>query len=412
MKGAEIALVSGTRLKVGRSDECDIVLADATLPEVAFELDVAETEVTLVRAEGKSVEMRPFEIQDFGTTAIAIGPAEGEWEPLTRPEPPPPEKDESAEASSEEASASDSPSEPTVPAEPEEPAQQETSEEPPKKRRSILVMLLLLLTLVLLGAAAALWFLWGRDVDWKNFDFEREKARVFGDTGREDQAKSAEKAPPFDLTVLVKQYGLVLVETNGVRTLTGNLSRRAERLALRALVLANDPHVRLNLTDNETMNTAANETLFACADGAIKAVATSNHVVKLSGFAPTPEALERVLRALDADVKGIEKIDTAQVLVGGPAPAPVADTPFAREEVGPVTADTTAPSARAPRAKRGARKQDYPIAGILTVPFPCVIMRDGSRLMEGAQIGGAILEKIAVDHLKLREGGREIEWRP
>ena len=411
MKGAEIALVSGTRLKVGRSDECDIVLADATLPEVAFELDVAETEVTLVRAEGKRVEMRPFEVQDFGTTAIAIGPAEGEWEPLTRPEPPPPEKDESAEASSEEAAASEEPSEPSEPSEPEKPAEPEKSEEPPKKRRSILVVLLLLM-LVLLGVLAALWFLWGRDVDWKNFNFEREKARVFGDTGRDDQAKSAEKAPPFDLAVLVKQYGLVLVETNGVKTLTGNLSHRAERLALRALVLANDPHVRLNLTDDETMNAAANETLFACADGAIKAVATSNHVVKLSGFAPTPEALEKVLRALDADVKGIKKIDTAQVLVGGPAPAPVADTPFVREEVGPTKSDVTALPARAPRAKRGARKQDYPIAGILTVPFPCVIMRDGSRLMEGAQIGGATLEKIAVDHLKLREGGREIEWRP
>ena len=53
MKGAEIALVGGTRVKVGASDACDIVVADATLGEVAFELDVTESGVTLIRPDGK-----------------------------------------------------------------------------------------------------------------------------------------------------------------------------------------------------------------------------------------------------------------------------------------------------------------------------------------------------------------------
>ncbi len=402
MKGAEIALVAGTRLKVGRGDDCDIVLADASLPEFAFELDVSETGVTLVRATGEMVTMRPFEIQDFGTTAVAIGPAEGAWEPLVRPEP-----------------VSEAEEIPAVPTEtvPETKSSVESEEpvEEPKKRRGCLLVLVGAFVL-LLGLLAAVWFLWGRNVDWRHFNLAEEqariKARVFGDTANassKTNVKTRPEAPAVNLTLLVKQHGLALTETNGVKTLSGNLQHRAERLALRALVLADNPQVRLNLTDDETMNAAANETLLACSDGAIKAVSSSNCVVKLEGFAPSPDALERVLRALDADVRGVKKIDTTQVAVGGTAPAPVAETPFVKE----IEPSVAVPlPVRTTRTNRRPTKHDYPIAGILTVPFPCVIMRDGSRLTEGAQIGGATLEKIEADHLVLREGGRTIEWRP
>ena len=52
------------------------------------------------------------------------------------------------------------------------------------------------------------------------------------------------------------------------------------------------------------------------------------------------------------------------------------------------------------------------IAGILTAPYPCVVMRNGHRVMEGAQIGTAILEKIEADRLVLSEAGKTFEWRP
>ena len=398
MKGAEIALVAGTRLKVGRGDDCDIVLADATLPEFAFELDVSDTGVTLVRATGEMVTMRPYEVQDFGTTALALGPAEGVWEPLVRPEPVP-----------ETETPPEMKPEPTEPVETPEPPVEEPT---PEKSRGCLFPLLML-ALLLVGLFGALWFIWGRHVDWRHFNFSEEQARikacVFGDTGVEKQKKSA-SAPAVNVPQLAKQYGLVFVVTNGVKTLEGNLARRAERLAVRALVLANDPQVRFKVTDNETINASANETLLACSDGALKAVATSNRVIKLEGYAPSPDALERVLRALDTDVKGIEKIDTTQVSVGGTAPANVAETPFVQEI--PVAVEKPRTPVRGTQTNRGATKRDYPIAGILTRPFPCVILRDGSRLTEGAQIGGATLEKIEADHLVMREGGRTIEWRP
>ena len=406
MKGAEIALVAGTRLKVGRGDVCDIVLADASLPEFAFELEVTETGVTLVRATGEMVTMRPFEVQEFGTTAVAVGPADGAWEPLVWPSAAPKADETSVE-------------EPAAVAEPVADAAVEAAA--PKTGRGCLFVLAVLL-LCLTGLLAAAWFFWGQHVDWRHFNLAEEqariKARVFGDAATaspKQKGKTRSETPTVNLTLLVKQQGLKLVETNGVKTLSGNLASRAERLALRAHVLADDPQVRLNLTDNETMNTAANETLQACSDGAIRAVSTSNCVVTLEGFAPTPEALERVLRALDADVRGLAKIDASRVAVGGTAPTSVAETPFVKEPAAagvlPSTA-ATSPMQRTARANRRAAKFDYPIAGILTVPFPCVIMRDGSRLTEGAQIGGATLEKIEADHLTLREGTRTIDWRP
>ena len=86
-KGAEVALIEGTRVKVGSSSTCDIVLPDASLAEEAFELDVSESMVTLITPDGTQSQLTPFEIRDFGTTAVAIGPADEAWGELVRPAP-------------------------------------------------------------------------------------------------------------------------------------------------------------------------------------------------------------------------------------------------------------------------------------------------------------------------------------
>jgi len=102
------------------------------------------------------------------------------------------------------------------------------------------------------------------------------------------------------------------------------------------------------------------------------------------------------LRALAADVKGVERLDTTGVIVGGPAP----------------TAAAT-PSVQATRTRTAkASSPDYPIAGILTAPYPCVVLRNGLRLTEGASIGTALLVKIEADKLTLKDGGATVEWKP
>ena len=82
LKGAEIALVAGTRVKVGSGDGCDVLVADPTLGKTSFELDVGEDEVTIVTPDGTAKTMLDFEAREFGSSAFAIGPAEGAWQEI------------------------------------------------------------------------------------------------------------------------------------------------------------------------------------------------------------------------------------------------------------------------------------------------------------------------------------------
>jgi len=45
-------------------------------------------------------------------------------------------------------------------------------------------------------------------------------------------------------------------------------------------------------------------------------------------------------------------------------------------------------------------------------PYPCVVLRTGLRLAEGAQIGTATIVRIEADRLILRDGKTEFAWRP
>ena len=101
--------------------------------------------------------------------------------------------------------------------------------------------------------------------------------------------------------------------------------------ASRALATAADPRCKFDVTDDETLLNNSQELLFAYTEGALKAVSASNRVVAITGYAPSPAALERAIRALNADVKGIEKLDTTTVSLGGTAPAAVADSAFVKE---------------------------------------------------------------------------------
>lgn len=381
MKGAEIALVNGLRLKFGSSPDCDIVIADASLGGVAFELDVSESGVTMVEPGGEAVPLTAFEIRDVGTTAFAIGPEEGKWDELTRPEPKTESPSAEETASSETAPAETAPSE-SAAAEPAEEPPAESSVVVTEKRKPgfvwiVVAVLILLLALLLFNG-------------WR-----RHARRVT------DAARQAETAHVVTLRDIADEHGLRLDESGGKPVLSGNLSRRTERQAIRALALATDDRVSLDLTDDESLLVAANELLFACTDGAMKAVAATNRAVTVAGYAPDVKALERAIRALAEDVKGLERLDTAAVTVGGNPPKGVAGSAFAATG-----------AAHEPPVKPLKPRTDYPIAGILTTPYPCVVLRDGLRLAEGAQIGSAVLVRIEADRLTLKEGAREFEWRP
>ena len=85
--GAEVALIEGVNVKLGRSDECDIVVADQTLPDVACELEVGSEKVMLLLPGGGQERLEPLRVKVFETTAIAIGPADAPWGNLIWPSP-------------------------------------------------------------------------------------------------------------------------------------------------------------------------------------------------------------------------------------------------------------------------------------------------------------------------------------
>ncbi len=391
LKGAEVALVDGRRVSLGSDDACDIVVGDAALAAQACELDVSGTGVTVLTPDGAATALKPFEVRTFGTTAFAVGPVDQPWGDLVYPPPeapaaPPPAPSDDAEE------AADGPAAPA----------------PAPKRRHGCLWALLVLLLLFVGALALLHgFRAPIEARWPQaarFRAEVESA-VQGQWGRwfgTARAPSAPAAKGPTLPELAAQHGLALVETNGVRQLAGNVRRRTERLAIRALALADDPSVQFNLTDDETLRASADELLFVVTEGALKATAASNRVVTLAGYAPSAAKLERALRALAADVPGIERVETKAVQVGGPAPA------------GTVAAEVApdAPKGGRPRAGQERKRTVEPIAGILMHPYPCVVLRTGLRLAEGAQIGTATIVRIEADRLILRDGKTEFAWRP
>ena len=400
MAGAEVALVNGTRVKVGTSDDCDIVIVDASLPD--FTLDVAEGGVTLLTASGETRVLKPFEIEAQGQTAFAIGPSEGAWQPLVRPAPTPvstpaPESEK-----------------PGAAPEPEKPADAEKKQEdtpvPEEEKHSrrwgcgCLGGCLVLLLLLLLAFLA--WYFWPQvqeryPVVAEHVETTIVKVRGWVMSATAKQEVVVPKSGPT-LEEIARQYGLALLRKGEKPLLKGNVRLRTERLAIRALALNENVLTEFDLTDDESLKAASDELLFVVTEGALKAVAASNRVVDISGYAPNAAELERAIRALNADVPGIDRLETAAVQVGGTPPQAVAKTKFAAPAVKAAAAPNAAPVA----------KKDYPIAGIITKPYPLVVMRNGLRLAEGAQIGTAIIERIEEDRLVLRDGKTTFEWKP
>ena len=62
---------------------------------------------------------------------------------------------------------------------------------------------------------------------------------------------------------------------------------------------------------------------------------------------------------------------------------------------------------------RGKSPRNYPvIAGILTAPYPCVVLANGMRCVYGAQLGGAEIVEISADSVLLQDEDVLFAWIP
>ena len=393
LKGAEIALVAGTRVKVGSGDGCDILVADPTLGKAAFELDVGEDEVTIVTPDGTAKTMLDFEAREFGSSAFAIGPAEGAWQEIVWGE----EKSEELRVKSEEGNGEVAGEVPPKadPLKDEEDVRPETEDGKKPSRVSCLMSLVLLAVVVILLLLALFWYL-----------------RCYRGCCEE---RSEAVAPRVTLAEVAARYGLSVSETNGQTVVRGDLKTRAERLAATAAAFQAKPGAEMDIVDDESLFEAADALLGLVAQGtSLKVAAATNRVVVLKGTVASADFLRATLAALASDVPGMAKADCSAVACGG---KPLGDewlsrVPQAEKSQPAAVVPATVAAVRVPvRADKPAVPR-LPVCGIVMTPYPCLILKNGSRISEGGAFGGYTVRCITADSLTLTDGARTFEWKP
>ena len=400
--GAEIALPEGVAVTLGKSDDCDIVLADATLPDAALTLAAAADGVTL---DGEA--LAPFAVTERGATAFAVGPADEPWGELKWPEK---EEPKTADERHEEDSASHV----SRPASEEKRAAEEKAPESPaedKKKRHGCLGCLFVLILILIALGALGWFF------RKEAKPYVERARPYADQAlakvaqlvkRSDAAPVAgDTAEEVDwIVVLAERHGLVATNRAGRAVLTGDFATRAARLTATAEAYAACPGIELDFCDDESLKTAAEDTFALVGEPDLRVTAATNRVLALAG---TAVDLRRTLEALAADLPKLRDVDLSGVATrGGAAVADAASEALAADRTG----DPAASRAARLASPAAPAQPTLPVCGILTTPYPCLMLKNGMRVLEGAPLGDSVVLKIEADAVTLTNANGRIVWKP
>lgn len=381
-KGAEARLPEGVAVTLGKGEECDIILADATLPDAPLNLEATPDAVLL---DGERVE--PFHVIERGATAFAVGPADAPWGELVWAKPETPEKPETP----------DNPDIPEKPEKPEAPAE-------PKKHRGCLVWLVLLVLLLLLLLGLGWWL--KKDGRLERFIPQIGTNQHKSEEAEKDLCESVQICGENSLGRLAERFNLTATDNK----LVGNFATRAERLAATAEAYAAQPGIELDFSDDESLRTAAEDTLALIGETGLRVAAATNRVVALAG---TPFNLRRALEALSADLPKLENVDVAGISLA----AKNAEIAKNEDEV----IESGSDSLRSLRSLRQNKEmQDtpaiqspsLPVCGILTTPYPCLVLRSGQRVMEGAPMGEWTVAKIEADSVTLTNAERSVTWNP
>ena len=403
-KGAEIALVEGVAVTLGKGDDCDVILADPTLPSAPATVAAAADGVTF-----DGVSLPPFEVVTRGATSFAVGPSDAPWGELKWPGP------AAGEAAAADAKREEQPAPaPEKPAEAEKPAA-EAPAEGKKGRRGCLGCLVALILFLAILAALAFFFreqarpqaerLWGWTTNTVSGVCERQSTAESAKTVLADTALTLED--------VIVRHGLTATNRNARTVLLGDFATRAERLVATAEAYAARPGVALDFCDDESLKTAAEDTLALLTEKDLRVVAATNRVVALAG---TARRIRRTLEALAADLPKLRNVDVSGVkLAGGLAGATVSAADAADTSSDAPTADEGAEpagAAPAPAAPRPAAKPNLPVCGILTTPYPCLVLRSGARIHEGATFGDSVIVKIDADAVTVTNATGRFVWKP
>lgn len=393
-KGAEIALVEGVAVTFGKGDACDVVLADATLPDAPLSIEASASGVTV---DGAALE--PLHVKTVGATSFAVGPADAPWGALAW------EGDEMNQEGKEDRPEGADASEKPAAGKPDEPEKPEVAQEPEKPARRGGCFGCLVAQVVLLVLLAGLAWLFRDRLG------EIDYGKLFGKMGSPASA-GISVTGACTLADIADKYSLTLVEEDGVQSLSGNLRTRRERLAATAEAYATQPGVDLDLSDDESFRSAAEDALFTLTEGALKVESATNRVLAVGGSCPSAAILERTLKALNMDLPKMRGVDVKGVLLGGTGGRELSAVASAGEMVPGETAAAPRSAARPASDKKASPSPTFPVCGILTVPYPCLVMRDGRRILEGASVGDWVIERIEADYVTVTNATGRFTWKP
>ena len=198
-----------------------------------------------------------------------------------------------------------------------------------------------------------------------------------------------------NLREIAAKYALSLAESDGRARISTAEAYGAQ------------PGVELDLSDDESLRASAEDALFTLTEGALTVVAATNRVVSIAGSSRSPVLLKKTLEALNADLPKLRNVDVSGVVI----------SPRVVRADGTETMDEGQENGNpAPRARRRASKKTasptLPVCGILTTPYPCLVMRDGRRIMEGAAIGDCVIVEIGADSVTLTNSTGRFTWKP
>ncbi len=381
-KGAEIALVDGVSVTLGKGDECDIVLADPTLPEEPLTIEASADGVSF---DGERLE--PLHVVVRGSSSFAVGPADAPWGALVW--------EEKGTGNGEQGTESGEPGTGNGEQESEnrergtgngeqEPGEQGTGNGEQsggsKIRRlgcliGAAVLVVVLLALLLIGLRSCM------------------------------SGKSNEPIEPREvlearaLSAVIERYGLVATNRDGRAVLIGDFATRAERLAATAEAYSAQPGIALDFADAVSLKAAVANTLSLVGETNLSVTDVTNRVAVLAGEVVN---FRRALEAIAADVPKLANVDVAGVALGGASLAGL-ETTDERHVDGSSPVLSPMSSIQAP---------PLPVCGILTTPYPCLVMSDGRRILEGAAIGDFVVMEIGVDSVTLTNSIGRVEWKP
>lgn len=407
-KGAEIALPEGVAVTLGKGDDCDIVLADSTLPGEPISVEANGTGVSV---GGEPVE--PFHVKTAGATAFAIGPADAPWGELKWPERESGNGErESGNGERESGTVGDSSSSIASRLTSEEKPNPEVPAATEKKKRRGCLGCLLWLALLLVALGLLCWIF-------------REKAKPYAERawpkveklggvavrwcgrGESTQPSASAKATadkPNRLTIpaLAARYGLALTNHAGRVALTGDFATRAERLSATAEAYAIQPGVELDFCDDESLRTAAEDTFALVGERQLHVADVTNRVLVVSG---TAADLRRTLEALAADLPKLRNVDVSKVRCLEVSKFGSPNGGLEVSKFGSVEVDKTS-------KRPSIQTSKLPICGILTNPYPCLVLKNGMRVMEGAPLGDSVVLKIEADSVTLTNSTGRFTWKP